>query len=302
MRRSHASRTSGPRYSRDERGSWARSRPRFAGADTPTEPSRRTCSGFAASSDFCRGQDPRTLGATEVKTFLEHLAVRRNVAATTQNQALSALVFLYRNVLDQDLELGAFRRAKRPRHLPVVLTRQEVRALLGYLGGTSNLMASLLYGAGMRLMEVVRLRIKDVDFEYAQIAVRNAKGAKDRVVPLPQATVVPLRAQLARVRDLFDEDRTRGLSGVFLPDALASKYPNAGKEWIWQFVFPSGRVSTDPRSGVVRRHHIHENGLQKAVKAAAVAASILKKVSCHPSSARRVRRAAPYREVSAAGP
>jgi len=230
---------------------------------------------------FCGGRDPRTLGAAEVKAFLEHLAVDRTVAASTQNQALSALVFLYRNVLDQELELGAFRRAKRPKHLPVVLTRQEARALLGHLRGTSHLMASLLYGAGMRLMEVVRLRIKDIDFEYAQIVVRNAKGAKDRVVPLPQVTVVPLRAQLARVRGLFDEDRRRGLAGVFLPDALARKYPDAGKEWIWQFAFPSGRVSTDPRSGIVRRHHIHENGLQKAVKAAAITAQIPKKVGCH---------------------
>lgn len=207
--------------------------------------------------------------------------MRRNVAASTQNQALSALVFLYRNVLEQELELGAFRRAKRPRHLPVVLTRQEVRGLLARLNGTSHLMASLLYGAGMRLMEASRLRVKDIDFEYTQIVVLNAKGAKDRVVPLPRATVVPLREQLARVRALFDEDRAHGLAGVFLPDAPATKYPNAGTEWIWQFVFPSGRVSVDPRSGIVRRHHVHENGLQKAVKAAAVAAAIPKKVSSH---------------------
>jgi len=226
-------------------------------------------------------RDPDLLGATEVKTFLERLAVQGNVAASTQSQALSALVFLYREVLDRPLELGSFTRAKRPRHLPVVLTRDEVTAVLGKLGGTQKLMASLLYGAGLRLMEAVRLRVKDIDFGYRQILVRDAKGAKDRVVPLPEATVAPLRAHLARVRALFDDDRRQGLDGVYLPDALARKYPNAGTEWIWQYVFPSGRISVDPRSRAARRHHIHENGLQKAVKAASVAAGIGKRVNCH---------------------
>jgi integron integrase len=230
---------------------------------------------------FAGRRDPHALGAAEVKGFLEHLAVRRNVAASTQTQALSALIFLYRDVLDQPLELGNFRRAKRPRHVPVVLTRDEARLLLDRLGGTQRLMASLLYGAGMRLMEVVRLRIKDIDFDYRQIVVRNAKGAKDRVVPLPETLAAVLREHLRKVRELFEADRQRGLPGVHLPGALAVKFPNAGTEWIWQFAFPSGRLSVDPRSGTTRRHHVHENGLQKAVKTAATRAGIAKKVSCH---------------------
>lgn len=226
-------------------------------------------------------RDPQQLGAAEVKVFLERLAVHNKVASSTQNQALSALIFLYRKVLHSPMELGSFVRAKRPRHLPVVLTRQEVRALLDELTGTRRLMASLLYGTGMRLMEVVRLRVKDVDFGYGQVVVRNAKGAKDRVVPLPKAVTEPLRAHLARVRELFEEDRRHGLPGVYLPDALARKYPNAPTEWPWQYVFPSGRVSVDPRSRIVRRHHIHENGLQKAVKSAGAAAGIAKRINCH---------------------
>jgi integron integrase len=230
---------------------------------------------------FHRNRALEATPETAVKAFLEQLAVKGNVSASTQNQALSALVFLYREVLERPLDLGDFKRAKRPHHLPVVLTRQEVRALLDNLGGTRKLMASLLYGAGMRLMEVVRLRVKDVDFQYHQILIRNAKGAKDRVVPLPESLVTPMKAQLARARDMFIEDRERGVSGIWLPEALEKKYPSAGEEWIWQFAFPSGRLSIDPRTGVIRRHHIHENGLQKAVKAAAFAAGIDKKVSCH---------------------
>lgn len=232
---------------------------------------------------------PENLGAVAVKAFLERLAVHRNVSTSTQNQALSALVFLYREVLETPLELGAFARAKRPRRLPVVLTRAEVQALLAHLGGAHKLMASLLYGAGLRLMEAVRLRVKDVDFGYRQIVVRDAKGAKDRVVPLPEVTMDPLRAHLVCVRELFAEDRRAGLANVYLPEALAKKYPNAGAEWIWQYVFPSNRISFDPRaganattvSGVARRHHVHENGLQKAVKTASIAAGIVKKVNCH---------------------
>jgi integron integrase len=230
---------------------------------------------------FCDHRDPREIHAAEAKSFLERLAVEGKVASGTQNQALSALVFLYREVLELPFELGSFPRAKRPHRLPVVLARQEVRALLGRLQGAQRLMASLLYGSGMRLMEVVRLRIKDVDFDYRQILVRNAKGAKDRVVPLPESLITPLRAHIARVRALFDEDRQRGLGQVYLPDALARKYPNAAREWIWQYVFPSGRVSADPRTNVARRHHVHENGLQRTVKAAAVAAGLTKKVNCH---------------------
>jgi integron integrase len=230
---------------------------------------------------FHGGPDLRTLGAAEVRTFLEHLAVHGRVVAGTQNQALSALVFLYREVLQRPLELDTFVRAKRPRSLPVVLTRSEVRALLGNLGGTHALMASLLYGTGMRLMEVIRLRIKDIDFGYRQIVVRNAKGAKDRVVPLPKAAMEPLQAHLSQVRALHEQDLRDGFGSVYMPDALGKKYPNAARDWIWQYVFPSGRISVDPRSRAARRHHLHENSLQKAVKAAAARARIPKKTGCH---------------------
>ncbi len=231
---------------------------------------------------FARNQDPRQLGAPEVKAFLEDLAVQGKVAASTQNQALNALVFLYAHVLRHPLgELEAFVRAKRSRHLPVVLTPLEVRALLDRLAGTRALMARLLYGSGMRLMECVRLRVKDVDFEYRQIVVRDAKGAKDRVVPLPESLITPLRDHLGKVRELFEEDARRGFVDVYLPNALAKKYPNASKERIWQYVFPSGRLSVDLRSGQTRRHHIHENGLQKAVQKAAATAGITKKINCH---------------------
>ncbi len=231
---------------------------------------------------FCRNRDPRELGAAEVGAFLEDLAVRGNVAASTQNQALNALVFLYAQVLKKPLEaLGEIVRAKRPRRLPVVLTRAEVGALRERLSGTQWLMASLLYGTGMRLMECVRLRVQDVDFDYRQIVVRNAKGAKDRMVPLPETLHAALREHLGKVLALFEEDRRLGVADVYLPNALAKKYPNAPKEWIWQYVFPSGRLSVDPRSGKTRRHHVHENGLQKAVKQAAVAAGITKRINCH---------------------
>jgi integron integrase len=233
---------------------------------------------FAA---FHGGRDPRTLGAAEVRTFLEHLAVHGRVVAGTQNQALSALVFLYREVLRRPLDLDAFVRAKRPRSLPVVLTRSEARALLDKLDGTHRLMASLLYGTGMRLMEVIRLRIKDIDFGYRQIVVRNAKGAKDRVVPLPNAAIEPLQTHLSRVRALHEQDLRNGFGSVYMPDALAKKYPQAAREWIWQYAFPSGRISVDPRSRIARRHHLHENSLQKGVKAAAAKARIPKKTSCH---------------------
>ncbi|MFN2166746.1 MAG: integron integrase, partial [Anaerolineae bacterium] len=172
-------------------------------------------------------------------------------------------------------------RAKRPRRLPTVLTHAEVTALLERLSGTQRLMASLLYGTGMRLMECVRLRVQDIDFGYGQITVRNAKGGKDRVVPLPERSTEALRHHLARVRELHQGDLKDGLGEVYLPDALARKYPNAAKDWRWQYCFPSGRLSADPRSGALRRHHLHENGLQKAVNRAAREAGITKRVGTH---------------------
>jgi len=231
---------------------------------------------------YCDNRDPRTLGADEVVSFLQHLAVRRNVAASTQNQALNALVFFYDQVMQQPLgDMGGFIRAKRPKKLPVVLTQNEVQRLLGQLNGRHKLMASLLYGTGMRLMDCVRLRVQDIDFEYRQIIVRDGKGKKDRVVPLPERLIEPLKAHLVEVRKIHRDDLENDGGQVYLPGALSRKYPNAAKEWGWQYVFPSGRLSVDPRSGKVRRHHIHENGLQKAVKKATAPAGITKRVNCH---------------------
>ncbi|MCF6354451.1 MAG: integron integrase [Candidatus Polarisedimenticolaceae bacterium] len=231
---------------------------------------------------FCDNRDPSKLGAAQVVSFLEDLAVRGNVAASTQNQALNALVFLYKQVLNRPLsELDNFTRAKRPKRLPVVLERGEVGRLLEQLEGVQYLMAALLYGTGMRLMECVRLRVQDVDFEYNQIMVRDGKGQKDRVVPLPKLLEPLLMEQLERAQVLHLQDLEKGFGEVFLPDALARKWPNAPKEWLWQYVFPSGRLSLDPRSGKTRRHHMHENGLQKAIKFAAQKANITKRVNCH---------------------
>lgn len=231
---------------------------------------------------FADDKDPRQLGRAEIGVFLEDLAVRGNVAASTQNQALNALVFLYAQVLKQPLEeLGNFVRAKRPRRLPVVLTPQEVARLLSGMTGVYRLMAALLYGTGMRLMECIRLRVQDVDFQYRQIVVRDGKGKKDRVVPLPGTLIEGLVRHLEAVRALHQGDLEKGFGEVHLPDALARKYPGAAKEWGWQYVFPSGRLSVDPRSGATRRHHMHENGLQRAVKQAAQGAQLVKRVNCH---------------------
>ena len=222
------------------------------------------------------------MGAAEIEAFLTHLAVKENVAASTQNQAFSALLFLYRDVLHKELDgpINALR-AKKPKRLPTVLTKEEVYRLLGHLSGDHLLMAKLLYGSGLRLMECLRLRVKDIDFSQYQIIVRDGKGQKDRVTMLPKSLIAPLQAHLQSVERLHQEDLARGFGSVYLPYALERKYPNADREWIWQYVFPSQRLSVDPRSGVVRRHHLDESGLQKAVRAAARAAGIPKKASCH---------------------
>ena len=232
--------------------------------------------------DFHNGVDVSTLGGPEIVRFLEYLAVERTVAVNTQNQALNALVFFYSQVLKLPLgDLENFVRAQRPRRLPVVLTRGQVRALITVMRGTHQLMARLMYGTGMRLMECVRLRVKDVDFDYHQIIVRNGKGGKDRVVPLPEVLNDALAKHLLTVRAVHDEDCSRGFGEVYLPEALHRKFPGAGRDWRWQWVFPSERLSVDPRSDKTRRHHLHENGLQRAIKLAAQAASIDKKVSTH---------------------
>ena len=225
---------------------------------------------------------PKDMGAAEVEAFLSHLAVDGNVAASTQNQALSALLFLYRDVLGVDLPwMDEVIRAKRPARLPVVLTQREVTLVLDRMSGVHGLMVRLLYGTGMRLMEVVRLRVKDIDFERAEILVRDGKGAKDRVTMLPTALIAPLQAQLRTRRAMFDDDLAMGRGEVYLPYALVSKYPNAAKEWAWQYVFSAGSYSTDPRSGALRRHHMDEKLLQRAMKKAVQAADLTKLATPH---------------------
>ncbi len=225
---------------------------------------------------------PATLGAPEITAFLTHLAVEGRVAASTQTQALSALLFLYRSVLQIDLdETLALVRAKEPRRLPTVLTKADVQAVLRHLAGEYLLMAQLLYGSGLRLMECLRLRVKDVDFERRQLTVREGKGMQDRVTMLPEPVRLPLQAHLVRVKQVHDADLAQGLGAVYLPFALERKYPNAHTEWHWQYVFPSDRLSTDPRSGQRRRHHLDESGLQKAVRRAAHLAALPTPVSCH---------------------
>lgn len=225
---------------------------------------------------------PATLGVEEIRAYLSHLAVEGNVAASTQNVALAALLFLYRDVLRTDLPyIDGVERAKRPSRVPTVFTRGEVKALLAHLDGTHHLMASLLYGSGLRLMECVRLRVKDIDFDMGQITVRDGKGQKDRITMLPQTLGEPLQRQLVKGRALHEKDLADGCGEVYLPFALERKYPHASKGWAWQYVFPADRLSLDPRSGLQRRHHIGEESLQRAVKAAIRTAGIAKHGSCH---------------------
>ncbi len=225
--------------------------------------------------------DYSRIGKADVQRFLTHLAVERQVAASTQNQALNALVFLFRHVLERPLDEMDFGHAKETQRLPVVLSTDEIRTLLETLNGTPALLARMLYGTGMRLMEGVRLRVGDVDFDNRHIVVRNGKGGKDRVVPLPERLVEPLREHLQGVAQLHREDLAGGAGFVYLPHALARQAPNAPREWIWQYVFPSARLASDPKAGVVRRHHLHEAGFQKVLKAAGQKAGIAKRVNSH---------------------
>jgi len=225
---------------------------------------------------------PAAMGAAEVNAFLSHLAVAGNVSASTQTQALSALVFLYRHVLDDPLPwLDEIVRATRPRPLPVVLSREEVGALLAQLEGAPRLVASILYGGGLRLLEALRLRVKDVDFAANLLVVREGKGGKDRRTMLPESLRVALQAQVAAVRRLHERDLARGFGEVWLPHAMGRKDPGAGQELAWQYVFPAARLSFDPRSGVQRRHHLDESAVQRAVKSAVRAARIEKNAGCH---------------------
>ena len=222
------------------------------------------------------------LGENEVRRFLEDLAIGRQVAASTQNQAFSALLFLFEEVLGKTLaEMSDTVRAKRGRRLPVVLDREEVRRLLAVGEGTTGLMIRLLYGTGMRLMECLRLRVREVDLERRQILVRAGKGNKDRMLMLPEKLAPMLKQHLDRVEQLFQSDRAAAVGGVWLPGALAVKYPSAATEWGWQWVFPAKGTSVDPRSGERRRHHVHDATLHAAVKQAAAVARIQKAVSCH---------------------
>lgn len=225
---------------------------------------------------------PSEMGAVEIETFLTHLAVQGNVAASTQNQALAALLFLYRDVLAIELPwLDGVTRAKKPARLPVVLTESEVRALLSRLDGVHHLIASLLYGSGLRLMEAMRLRVKDVDFERLEITVREGKGGKDRRTMLPRSLVGPLQTQVERVRFFHEQDLKNGVSPVYLPYALERKYPNAGRELGWQYLFPAAEPATDPRSGITRRHHLGEQAFQRAIKTAVRQANIVKPATSH---------------------
>jgi len=225
---------------------------------------------------------PSAMGAEHVNAFLTHLAVDRDVAASTQGQALSAILFLYREVLDEKIGwLEDVVRARKPSRLPVVLVREDVRRLLGEMSGVTKLVAAMLYGSGLRLLEALRLRVKDVDFLAGEIIVREGKGRKSRRTMLPEALAGALQQQVERARRLHGEDLEAGCGAVWLPHALAVKYPNAATEFAWQYVFPAKALSVDPRSGVTRRHHLDESTVQKAVKVAVRAAKLDRHVGCH---------------------
>jgi integron integrase len=221
-------------------------------------------------------------GAEDIREFLTHLAVHKKVSASTQNQAFNALLFLFRNVLNIEMgDMSSTIRAKRGPKLPVVLTVEEVRQLFSHMEGKQLLIAQVLYGAGLRLMELARLRVKDIDFGSGLIFVRSSKGDKDRSTMLPGAVREALQQHLAEVKALHNQDLAKGFGEVYLPEALGRKYPNAGKDWAWQYVFPSSKLSVDPRSGIVRRHHMDETSIQKAVRTATRKAGIAKQVSVH---------------------
>jgi integron integrase len=226
---------------------------------------------------------PKEMGAPEVAQYLTHLAVAGNVSASTQNQALNALVFLYEQVVQQPLgDLGEFARVKRPARLPVVLTQEETQRVLAALKpGTGSLIIRLLYGTGMRLLECLRLRVKDVDFGSGRIVVREGKGDKDRMTMLPDRLKAELQTHLERVKLLHETDLAEGFGQVYLPHALARKYPKADREWVWQYVFPATGRSKDPRTGMVRRHHVNELAVQRMIKEAVRLARLKKPATCH---------------------
>jgi integron integrase len=225
---------------------------------------------------------PATMGDAEIAAFLSHLATDRNVSASTQNQALQAILFLYRHVLNQPVGLlENIDRGKKARRLPVVLSVGEVRLVLEQMRGAQRLCAALMYGSGLRLLECMTLRIKDIDFDRREITVRSGKGGKDRRVPLPETVIPALQRQIELVRRQFEIDLKRGWTGAALPDALASKFPGAERDWRWQWIFPASRPYRDPGSGKLRRHHLHESGIQRALAAAVRIAGIPKRATCH---------------------
>lgn len=231
---------------------------------------------------FHNKRHPEEMGEKEIRSFLTHLAVNKHVSASTQNQALSAILFLYKRVLDIKLDwIDDVVRAKRPKYLPVVLTKSEVSKILGVMAGTNVLVAKLLYGTGMRLMEALRLRVQDIDFEQFQIIVRSGKGNKDRVTPLPESLIDQLRDQLVKVRSIHDADLTEGYGRVYLPFALDRKYPRAGLEFGWQYCLPSMSRSKSPLTGEIGRHHLNEKNIGRAIKNASRKIGIYKRVSSH---------------------
>jgi integron integrase len=240
------------------------------------------CSWVRRFVHFHKLRHPKDMGELEINAFLTHLAVAEKVSASTQNQALSALLFLYRHVIGKEVgDLGHVIRARKPSHLPVVLTRDEVKALLAQLSGVKWLMASLMYGAGLRLMECLRLRLQDIDFTRHEILVRDGKGAKDRITMLPESLKKPLADHLKQVKSIHDKDLAEGWGKVLLPGALDRKYPNAPAEWRWQWVFPQEHRWKNTKTGEEGRHHMHETIIQRAVKEAVGRAGILKHAGCH---------------------
>jgi integron integrase len=231
---------------------------------------------------FYDKRHPKEMGEKEIEAFLTHLAVDLNVASSTQNQAFNALLFLYKQVLNIELDDKIkVVRAKKPQRVPTVMAKNEVAKVIAAMEGIQKLMAMLLYGSGLRLMECLRLRVKDVDFEMNQIVVRNGKGAKDRITVLAENVKPGLKAHLAKVKMLHKEDMAKGHGKVYLPNALERKYKRANRQWGWQYVFPSKSLSKDPRTGITRRHHIHETTFHKAVKRAVRLAAITKRASPH---------------------
>lgn len=226
---------------------------------------------------------PREMGVPEIEAFLTHLAVDKKVAASTQNQALCGILFLYRDVLNIEIDTEAISaaQAKKPKRVPTVLTKEEATTVIESVTPKYRLPVQLLYGSGLRLLECLRLRVQDLDFHYKQILVRDGKGSKDRITVLPESLIEPIRTHLRRVQKIHQRDLDRDCGTVYLPPALERKYPTANREWIWQYVFPSPRISTDPRSGVKQRHHLAESTIQRAVRKAAKLARIKKHVTPH---------------------